>query len=797
MNLHNLFLEAGEQPVYYFAYGMLTDPEIMDGIELVGVAKLPNFRYEMFEYANVVPEPSSVVYGCLWRVDRRIIANLDRVEGYPTLYDRKTVPVYVKGQKYAAELYTMTPATREQLADTSPSESYIEKIERGYSHAGVPLAQVDAAIDELYSRHQVDEAAMNPTSFAAAIGTGQEQGVLVGFEFEVCIPKRSIKTMTMPEEPANQSRTTANIAEFFYEHDVFDNVDTYDFPPEKFDQTFKLKPGAQGIVYPSMVETCKRVREENLPKIKELFNQIPEKKRKQFISWLKDHKPGVFEDELLFANALGRVVYFQSRGQMELLGHRIQSLATACTDYGVLIRSMLGTRRASDTFEKFPEVFDFDPAAVYKLLNLEQFGDEDDYDDYDDENYIDGAKLLKPYVQQAMGTNVIIYNEYHQDTKNLTDWYIEPDGSLEPSNDDSAAEVVSPPMPANQAMDSLKKFYGIAKQLNLYTSEKNSTGLHINVSIPKDIDILKLAMFLGDQHVLQMFDRQDNEYASSVLKRMQRHEPKLKNNQLDLEMLQKIAQDSTRSHYASISQGGKYLSFRHAGGDYLNRYEDIVNVVGRFVRGMIIASDPNAYRNEYMKKLTAFFAPKQDQTQTSTASALKEVYSMLRQQGLPMYTFNVMLTAKVSRIATIAQFIDENSNFYVGDNVTSVVQQSAAAKQDIIGKLRSPDLKARAQQAKPAAFVTFVTAMDSYTLYEIETRMKRPLPQGVNTIFNDNDQAVGYYTVTKTFLPPNDPETQKALKIFAQEYIKQMKRERTSARRRATRQRNQAARANS
>jgi hypothetical protein len=304
-------------------------------------------------------------------------------------------------------------------------------------------------------------------------------------------------------------------------------------------------------------------------------------------------------------------------------------------------------------------------------------------------------------------------------------------------------------------------------------------------------------MFLGDQHVLQMFDRQDNEYASSVLKRMQRHEPKLKNNQLDMEMLQKIAQDSTKSHFASISQGGKYLSFRHAGGDYLNRYEDIVNLVGRFVRGMIIASDPNAYRNEYMKKLTAFFAPKQTQIQTSTVAALKQVYNVLRQQGLPMYTYNVMLTSSVRKVSTIIEFINENSNYYTGRKVASVTPQSAPAKQDIIGKLRSPDLKARAQQAKPEAFVTFVTAMDSYTLYEIENRISKPLPQGVNTIFNNNDQAVGYYTVTKTFLPPNDPETQKALKIFAQEYLNNMKRERTSARRRATRQRNQAARAGS
>lgn len=790
MNLHNLFLEAGEQPVYYFAYGMLTDPEIMDGIELVGVAKLPNFRYEMFAYANVVPEPSSVVYGCLWRVDRRIIANLDRIEGYPKLYDRKTVPVYVDGEKYAAELYTMTPATREELADTAPTESYIDKIERGYTHAGVPLDQVDAALDALYGE-EVNEAAMNPKSFAAAIGTGQEQGVLVGFEFEVCIPKRSIKTMTMPDEPETKSYTAKEITDIIYEYDVFDgNLDTGDYPIEKFDQTFKVKPGAP-VAYPTMAETYKNLREINLPKIKELFDKVPAKTRKRYIDALKQTRPDAFNDEIKFARNFGRALYYGERGRNESLGYEINKLSSL-ESYHTLLNAMLGTATYYDAMQKFSNVFDFDPNAVYKLLNLEVYDDdEDDY--YDDEDYADGAKLLKPYIQQAMGANVIIYNDYHQDVKNLTDWYIEPDGSLDPSGSDSAAEVVSPPMPANQAMDSLKKFYGIAKQLNLYTSAKNSTGLHINVSIPKDIDILKLAMFLGDQHVLQMFDRQDNEYADSVLKRMQRHEPKLKNNQLDMEMLQKIAQDSTKSHYASISQGGKYLSFRHAGGDYLNRYEDIVNVVGRFVRGMIIASDPNAYRSEYLKKLSTFFAPRAQDHSTESA-AIKQVYDVLRQQGLPMYTFNVMLTSTVSKASTIAQYIDENSNFYVGNKITSVTQQSPAAKQDIIGKLRSPVVHARAQQAKPQAFITFVTAPDSNSIYNIQSRITRVLPEGVTTIYNYNDQTVGYYTVTKTFLPPNDPETKTALKDIAHLYMSTMKRERTSARRRATRQRNQAAR---
>ena len=145
MFLNDLF-ESGEYPTYYFAYGMLTDPEIMGDTELVGVGQLPNFKFEMMSYANVVPATGKKVYGCLWSIDRQLLSRLDRIEGYPYLYDRRTYPVYVDGEKYAAEVYVMTPETRMQLVKTEPTQSYISKIVRGYQHAGVPLEQLKQSL---------------------------------------------------------------------------------------------------------------------------------------------------------------------------------------------------------------------------------------------------------------------------------------------------------------------------------------------------------------------------------------------------------------------------------------------------------------------------------------------------------------------------------------------------------------------------------------------------------------------------------------------------------------------------
>ena len=129
-------------PIYYFAYGMLTDPANVPNGELIGKAILPNFRFEMFEYANVIPTPGSRVIGTLWKLDRKMMHQLDQVEEYPSLYDRKTVPVIQDGKRYEAELYTMTPATRAAAKGTKPNMEYLKYLVKGYKNAGIPSTQI-------------------------------------------------------------------------------------------------------------------------------------------------------------------------------------------------------------------------------------------------------------------------------------------------------------------------------------------------------------------------------------------------------------------------------------------------------------------------------------------------------------------------------------------------------------------------------------------------------------------------------------------------------------------------------
>ena len=155
MRANEFLTEAGQPPIYYFAYGMLTDPEIMQLAEFIGAAKLPNFSFEFCGYANVFPNRDSVV-GVLWNVSREFLADLDRTEGYPHMYDRKTVPVIANGQRYEAFVYTMTPETRNQLWGAVPSQRYLHRLVNGYDHAGLSLAQIKAALTDLENQEQDD-----------------------------------------------------------------------------------------------------------------------------------------------------------------------------------------------------------------------------------------------------------------------------------------------------------------------------------------------------------------------------------------------------------------------------------------------------------------------------------------------------------------------------------------------------------------------------------------------------------------------------------------------------------------
>jgi hypothetical protein len=63
----------------------------------------------------------------------------------------------------------------------------------------------------------VDEAPMNPAVFGQAIDTGQEAGVLVGYEFEVCIPEETVNLN------AKKQKTVPGVSKNTVARDILDN----------------------------------------------------------------------------------------------------------------------------------------------------------------------------------------------------------------------------------------------------------------------------------------------------------------------------------------------------------------------------------------------------------------------------------------------------------------------------------------------------------------------------------------------------------------------------------------------
>ena len=210
---------------------------------------------------------------------------------------------------------------------------------------------------------------------------------------------------------------------------------------------------------------------------------------------------------------------------------------------------------------------------------------------------------------------------YHSGAGSQTNNYrIEPDGSLsDPENpEDGGLEFISPPLPLDEMLSDLEKVIKWAGRNGCYTND--STGLHMNVSVPgfelNKLDYVKLAIFLGDEYVLDQFGRAGNTYCASAMEKIRsiaktqpdKVKTMLQQMQGNLSaMASKIVHTGTTSKYTSINTKDGYIEFRSPGGDWLGEYAadpgKIINTLLRFTVALDVAMKPEAFRQEYMKKL--------------------------------------------------------------------------------------------------------------------------------------------------------------------------------------------------
>ena len=179
--------------------------------------------------------------------------------------------------------------------------------------------------DFLTEQAEVDEAAMNPTEFDRAVAQGQEAGVLVGFEFEVHIPEATLNSANSAEpgaEPETPVKTADEVDDALYSEDVFDvevgnTYGTVTMTLEWFDNTFKFKQPLKG--FNSTVDAYPEYTNNIIPRIIELYNTVPPKKRKDYtgqaLKLIQQDNPrfsfnsNKLEDQIRFASMFGRILY--------------------------------------------------------------------------------------------------------------------------------------------------------------------------------------------------------------------------------------------------------------------------------------------------------------------------------------------------------------------------------------------------------------------------------------------------------------------------------------------------------
>ena len=184
-------------------------------------------------------------------------------------------------------------------------------------------------------------------------------------------------------------------------------------------------------------------------------------------------------------------------------------------------------------------------------------------------------------------------------------------------------------MPLKQCLEVMEKFFEWANDHDAYTN--GTTGFHMGVSMPEQdtskVDYVKLTMFLGDKYVLEQFKRLGNTYCKSAMKKIEdaiaegRASPKKAlsalREGLDRKASEILADNQGFGKFTSINPKDRYIEFRSAGNtDYSRNIEKLQTTLSRYAQAMWIASHPDAYRDEYQKKLYKLLSPSEDKTDT-------------------------------------------------------------------------------------------------------------------------------------------------------------------------------------
>ena len=491
----------------------------------------------------------------------------------------------------------------------------------------------------------IDEVSMSPSSLEAFANSPEADGMLMGIEFEMCVPNAS----TGDDEPeweydyeANQSAYDIDDIINFFRNGDFSNMGRSDAErarAEMFDEYLEWSYSAANQYIDDNIDDLDTLIRDRLEGEIDR-NDVVEEARTRWIEANPDKDPNGEE-----ADAEIRVI------TLELINDRVDELM-GDTDSNEYQYAYDEARQEME--DDFRNGGDGDQAAWLSDIGVGDMQDAErqwgfDWPHMYDSNEGNGGgdadvDQVADDFYGATGYEARGYSGYHSASRTEQQrdghFIIEPDASIDANQGDAGLEFISPAMPLKDGLAMLKAVKQWAKGAGCYTNK--STGLHMNISVPNmttdNLDYVKLALFLGDEYVLQEFGRAYNSYAKSAMKIVRE---KIQQNPENATALlakmkehlgaaaSKLVHSGVTQKYTSINTKGNYVEFRGPGGDYLNEdLPKLLNTALRLAQSLRIATDESAYKQEYAKKLYKLISPEGDWTDPNNSVALFSRYAL-------------------------------------------------------------------------------------------------------------------------------------------------------------------------
>jgi hypothetical protein len=491
----------------------------------------------------------------------------------------------------------------------------------------------------------IDEVSMSPSSLEAFANSPEADGMLMGIEFEMCVPN----TSTGDDEPdweydyeQNESAYDIDDIVNFFRNGDFSNMGRSDADrarSEMFDEYLEWSYEAANRYIDDNVDDLDKSIRERLED--EVSRDDASEEAHQRWKEANPDKDATSEE----ANAEIRDLTLQ------MIEDRIDDLMgdTNSNEY----QSAYDEAR-QEMEDDFRNGGDGDQAAWLSDIGVNDMQDAErqwgfdwpHMSDANEGNYGGDADVdqIADDFYGATGYEARGFSGYHSGSRSQQQeqgyFIIEPDASIDANQGDAGLEFISPAMPLKDGLTMLKKVKQWAKLAGCYTNK--STGLHMNISVPNmttdNLDYVKLALFLGDEYVLQEFGRAYNTYAKSAMKIVKE---KIQQNPENATALlakmkehlgaaaSKLVHSGITQKYTSINTKGNYVEFRGPGGDYLNEdLPKLVNTALRLAQSLRIATDESAYKQEYAKKLYKLISPEGEWTDPNNSVALFSRYAL-------------------------------------------------------------------------------------------------------------------------------------------------------------------------